>query len=124
MVPDQNGDPSTPHEAATAVFELNRALVAKTQAHKWAIRDAAEKRSKARNIKIRAFMNAEGTNEGRRNAADHAAIEATDEYEVARALVQVLDEERADIRSQIRAMTSLHTTLREELRALLDGPGS
>jgi hypothetical protein len=124
VVPDQNGDPSTPHEAATAVFELNRALVAKTEAHKWAIKNAAELRSKARNIKIRAFMTADGTTAERQNAADFAAIEATNEYEVARALVQVLDEERADIRSQIRAMTSLHTTLREELRALPYGPGS
>jgi hypothetical protein len=125
VVPDQNGDPSTPLEAAAEVIRLNRALVAKTDVHKWAIKDAAEKRSKARNIKIRAFMNSTAPTIAEREAeAANAAADAADEYEVAHALAQVLDNERADIRSQIRAMTSLQTTLREELRALPYGPGS
>lgn len=96
--------------------ELTGRLQAKTQAYRWAEKDAAEKRHAADMSEARAYLMASGPVEERKRIAATAVELEEGKALVAEALVRVLRAERHDLETMIDSCRSYGTNLRAELK--------
>lgn len=110
--------PQTPLEAVREMRDLTLALAQRTAAYRAAEHDAATKRAAAELAQARAFLNADGAMDLRKQVARIEAAPLLGAADVAEALVRVLKQEIRNIETSIDCSRTTAATIRAELSTL------
>lgn len=110
--------PATATEVVANLSELTRELRDKTSAYRSAEHNAALLRHAADMTEARAFLQADGSVEFRKNTAKVAADRAEGDALVAEALVRVLRAEIRSVETRIEVGRTYGATVRAELKTL------